>query len=236
MLILASASPRRSELLATLGLSFAVMPGEADETPRDGEGAASLAQRLAMWKAAAVSLPAEAELVIEADTLVVLGGSVLGKPRHATEASEMLWSLRAREHQVMTGLALAEPASDRMLVQLATTGVQMRSYDRDEIAAYVATGDPLDKAGAYAIQHPEFAPVAAISHCYANVVGLPLCHLVRGLRRLGLAVPQHPLDVCPYAIDQRGCPWSEAILTEPADRWERFMAYAATRDEIRAAI
>lgn len=220
MIVLASASPRRSELLGALGLGFRVMPAEADESPRPGESPARLARRLAEAKAAAVTRLPVNDLVIAADTLVVLDGEVLGKPCDAQEASDMLWRLRAREHAVMTALALAEPTSGQVLVQLARTGVLMRPYSREEIAAYVATDDPLDKAGAYAIQHPAFAPVARITHCYANVVGLPLCHLVRGIRRLGRETPRHPLDACPYALEHGGCPWSQAILSEPAARWE----------------
>ncbi len=96
--------------------------------------------------------------------------------------------------------------------QLACTPVRMANYSEEALAAYVATGDPLDKAGAYAIQAETFAPVAGLEGCYTNVVGLPLCHLYRGLRALGLLVPAHPLEVCPQAVGA-GCPWAADILS-----------------------
>jgi septum formation protein len=221
VILLASASPRRHELLEALGFRFAVMPAEADESSRPGEAPAELAVRLAATKAMAVAGTQHDALVVAADTLVVLHGDILGKPADVDDAAGMLGRLRAREHLVMTGLALVDPAAGRMLMQLATTGVAMRSYSQAEIDAYVTTGDPLDKAGAYAIQHAVFAPVARLEDCYANVVGLPLCHLVRGLRLLGIEAPRHPLEACPYAVEHGGCPWSEPILDEPAARWAR---------------
>jgi len=225
LIVLASASPRRSDLLARLGVNFVVQAGGADESRRDGELPLDLAQRLAARKAETCPLPSGASLVIAADTLVVLDGSVLGKPADPSEAREMLWRLRARKHQVVTGLALADLGAGCILVQATSTDVHMRRYTRAEVAAYVATGDPMDKAGAYAIQHPDFAPAAHIEQCYANVVGLPLCHVVRGLRQFGIETPRHPLQACPYAVEHGGCPWSEDILIEPPDRWRRCLPY-----------
>ncbi len=221
MILLASASPRRHELLGALGFQFAVIPAEVDESSWSGEAPAELAVRLAASKALAVAGTHHDALVIAADTLVVMDGDVLGKPADAGEAAGMLRRLRGREHQVMTGLALADPTAGQILMQLATTGVEMRPYSQAELEAYVATGDPLDKAGGYAIQHAVFAPVARLADCYANVVGLPLCHLVRGLRLLGIEAPRHPLVACPYAVEHGGCPWSEPILDEPVARWAR---------------
>lgn len=229
VIVLASASPRRRELLESLGLSFLVRPVFSDESSQDGEAPEDLARRLAEQKALACPVPPDAQLVIGADTLVVLDDQVLGKPADAAEARKMLWRLRARVHQVITGVALMDITASCVIAQVATTPVRMRSYSRAEASAYVATGDPMDKAGAYAIQHPEFSPVENLGQCYANVMGLPLCHLVRALRHFGVEVPRHPLQACPYAVAQGGCVWSEGILNEPADRWGKCAPYDALR-------
>ncbi|MCD6301953.1 MAG: septum formation protein Maf [Anaerolineae bacterium] len=226
-IVLASASPRRRELLGTLGLNFRVQPGWVDETPEDGELPTDLARRLAMEKAVASYRVSRAPLVIAADTLVVLDGEIMGKPVDPDEAQAMLWRLRGRKHDVLTGLALLDTGRRCVLTQLASTTVRMRPYSRAEVTAYVATGDPMDKAGAYAIQHPTFSPVESLKNCYANVVGLPLCHLVRGLRRLGVAVPRDPLQACPYAVKHGGCVWSRGILDEPSETWDHCLPYDA---------
>jgi MAF protein len=134
-------------------------------------------------------------VVIGADTTVVIEGEILGKPADDLEAAAMLRKLRGRVHQVFTGIAVLDTASRNMLSDLCVTDVPMRAYSDQEISAYVATGDPLDKAGAYAIQHPGFQPVAAMAGCYASVMGLPLCHLTRLLRQLDL----HPSAEVPGA-------------------------------------
>jgi len=217
---LASASPRRRELLGRLGLDFAVHPSWVDESSRDGELPGDMASRLAREKALASYSAKPAELVIAADTIVVLDGESLGKPSDPEQASSMLWRLRGRAHSVITSLALLVADRGCVMTQGATTPVYMRTYTKGEVASYVATGDPMDKAGAYAIQHAIFSPVECLGDCYANVVGLPLCHLVRGLERLGMSVGRAPLEACPYAVEHGGCPWSRAILQEPRQAWE----------------
>ena len=187
-IVLASASPRRRELLMRLGRQFTVAPAHIDETPRSGETPYECAVRLAMTKArvaagaAAKALggtggreaAAPEPLALGADTVVVLDGAALGKPVGPDEAINFLQRLRGREHEVATAVALADPASGRVLVGLDRTRVWMRDYTEAEIRDYVASGDAADKAGAYAIQSPSFAPVARIEGSYWNVVGLPL--------------------------------------------------------------
>ena len=180
-LLLASASPRRHELLALLGLPFGVTVANVDEIPQADESPTTLVIRLSRDKARAV--PADpATIVIACDTVVALDGEILGKPGDAAEAVSMLLRLRGRSHTVCSAVTLLEPITGRALTDVAETQVTMRAYTDAEIAAYVASDDPLDKAGAYAIQHPGFHPVAALQGCHTNVVGLPLCHLTRCLR------------------------------------------------------
>ena len=181
-LILASNSPRRKELLRLGGWNFRILPADVDETPLETEPADYYVRRLAEEKARAVAdQTSMGEWIVAADTTVADGEHILGKPQDAAEAMSMLLNLSGRVHQVHTAVAVFDPHADRMSVELATTNVPMRPYTREEIQAYIATGDPFDKAGSYAIQHPEFRPVEALTGCYANVVGLPLCHLARAL-------------------------------------------------------
>jgi septum formation protein len=203
-LVLASASPRRRQLLGLLELPFAVMAVDVDETARADESGSQLAGRLARTKALAGSAARAGSLVVGADTVVVLGERHLGKPADADDARTMLRSLRGRPHQVITGLALA--LDGRLVWQSAcATRVEMRPYGDAELARYVATGRPLDKAGAYAIQDPTFRPVAQIVGCYPNVVGLPLCEALRGLRVAGLtpAGPAEQRLIPPCALCDR---------------------------------
>jgi len=197
MLILASGSPRRRRLLACLGLPFRVVVPDVDE---DAPSAADLtpeemAETLAKAKALSVA-QRESGLVLGADTLVVDGDTVLGKPRDAAQATAMLRNLRGREHRVITGLALVE-AGRPSLVDHVTTAVRMRPYGDDEIAVYIARSEPFDKAGAYAIQDEAFHPVASYDGCYCNVVGLPLWAVIRLLRRAGLDITDEHLARLP---------------------------------------
>jgi MAF protein len=176
--VLASASPRRRELLASLGVAFDIVPANIDETPRPGEPPLAYAQRLSAEKAAAAARSAAPPaLIVAADTVVICDGAVLGKPADPDEARAMLRTLRGRAHTVCTALTLARLASGAPLSgvsRVTCTEVHMRAYSDAEIEAYIATGDPFDKAGGYAIQHAGFEPVARISGSYTNVVGLPL--------------------------------------------------------------
>ncbi len=162
-LVLASQSPRRRQLLAALGLTFALDAADVDETPLPGEAPDALACRLCRAKAAAVTKRHPGATILAADTMVALDGLLLGKPADEFEATAMLRRLRGRTHQVYTAVCVAHEGA--LSARLSVSDVTMRAYSDAEIAAYVATGDPLDKAGAYAIQHPLFSPVAAWDGC-----------------------------------------------------------------------
>lgn len=187
-IVLASGSPRRQELLARLGLPFEVCAADVDEGPLPGEEPEAMARRLSLAKAHAVALARPCALIVAADTLVVVDQDVLGKPADEREAYTMLARLRGRAHHVLTGLALVDPARQRESVEVVVTRVTMRDYSDDEIHRYIATGDPMDKAGAYAIQAADLKPVAHIEGSYTNVVGMPLCALHRRLQAWGVPV------------------------------------------------
>lgn len=182
MLVLASGSPRRRDILAALGLTFTVRRPDLEETIVPGESPESAVLRLAEKKADSVSV-APGELVLAADTVVVLDGDLLGKPADDREAIEMLMRLSGCSHEVFTGLALRV---ERRTVSMVTrTEVTFRSFDRVECEAYVATGEPLDKAGAYGIQGFGSALVECIHGDFFNVMGLPVATLLRLFASLG---------------------------------------------------
>ena len=186
-LVLASASPRRLDLLRLADLEPVVLPAEVDETPAEGEDPVSLVVRLARDKACAVRPPA-GSWVLGADTTVVIDGQVLGKPADAEEAVGMLERLRGRTHRVATAVAVRQP--DGGLVEtVVTTEITMAPLSDAAIAAYVATGEPLDKAGAYGIQGRAAAFVSRVNGSWTNVVGLPLVETLDLLRDAGFAVP-----------------------------------------------
>lgn len=187
-IILASGSPRRRAFLEMLNLPFSIETSDIDETPFPAEPSLDLVQRLSQEKAKVVAKNNPTSLIIAADTIVVLGNRILGKPRDEADARQMLRDLRGRDHLVCTAVTLCREASDQAATCLNQNTVTMRPYTNAEIEAYLATGDPMDKAGAYAIQHPEFAPVAKFVGCYAGVVGLPLGHLAEGLAQFGLEI------------------------------------------------
>jgi septum formation protein len=193
-LILASASPRRRDLLRRVGIEFTSAPVDVDERARADEAPEVHTLRLAREKAraAARGLGGDGTLVLGADTVVADGARILGKPADAAQAREFLQSLRGREHRVITGICLLDTASGRAGTDLAVTRVRMRAYAPEELEAYLVTGDGLDKAGAYAIQHALFRPVESIDGCYANVVGLPVCRVYALLEAAG-APPAQPL-------------------------------------------
>lgn len=187
-IVLASTSPRRRELLKQIGLDFSVVPADVDERALPGERAEVHALRLAREKAEVVAGKIARGVVIAADTIVVLDGQILGKPAGPADARRMLAQLSGREHSVMTGIAVAEVPAGRLATDLAVTAVRFRQLAPEEIDAYVATGEPLDKAGAYGIQEKGALFVEKIDGCYSNVVGLPLARLGFLLRSFGVRV------------------------------------------------
>jgi len=210
-LILASNSPRRRQLLGLADLEFQVIVADVDESLRPNESPADYVLRLAETKARAVRADAD-QIVLAADTTVVNGTEILGKPKDKDEAFAMLTRLRDHTHQVYTGVALLRQSDGLLLKELSVTDVPMRDYSDEEINAYIQTGDPLDKAGAYAIQHPQFHPVASISGCYASVMGLPMCHVVRMLNKLNISPNADVPADCQILLEYQ-CPVSQVILS-----------------------
>ena len=223
VIYLASASPRRRALVGALGLPVAtgVAPFDEDAASAAYTGETSeLAEHLACAKAGATLRARAAELtegalIVAADTTVLLDGESLGKPRDDEEARQMLTRLRARWHQVVTAVAVAPPgatAGRAIRSFCVTTRVLMRNYTDDEVAAYIATGDPHDKAGAYAIQHAGFHPVVTIEGCYLGVMGLPLCALVALLESVEGVAQVDQQSHWRQERESRAlrCPWSAA--------------------------
>jgi septum formation protein len=180
--VLASASPRRRELLSLIGIAHDVLPANIDESYLPGEAVREHPERLARGKATALHAPDA--VVIGSDTIVVVDGDVLGKPRDRAHAAEMLRRLQGREHVVMTGVAVRW--RDQLLSGLEEVGVRFRALDDREIEQYIDTGEPMDKAGAYGIQGFGATIVERVDGDYFAVMGLPLNRLVRLLRRAGL--------------------------------------------------
>jgi len=184
MLVLASASPRRQELLRNARISFTVQPADVDETPLAGESPRACAERLAREKALTVSRARTDDLILGADTIVVVDEIILGKPVDADDAARMLRLLSGRVHQVTTGVCLVEPAAPGQAARTAseTTLVTMSAISDEEIHTYILTGEPMDKAGAYAIQGMAARWIPRIEGDYSNVVGLPVALVYRMLR------------------------------------------------------
>lgn len=183
--VLASGSPRRADLLRRIGIEPVIRPADVDETPRHGEEAGALVDRLARTKAEAVSR-GPGELVIAADTVVAVDGHILGKPLDDDDARRMLRALSGTTHHVLTGVQVI--CDSRAAGAVEETAVRFRALSDDEIGAYVATGEPLDKAGAYAIQGAGGMFVASITGSDSNVVGLPLATVVRLAGDVGVEV------------------------------------------------
>jgi septum formation protein len=194
-LILASGSPRRHAFLNALGLSFAIHVADIDEQTRDGEPPHDLVARLSREKACAVAAAHPEATVIGADTIVTLDDGLLGKPAGPAEAADMLRRLRGRAHVVYSGVTVCPPGGVPRTAVVGST-VWMRDYREDEIAAYVASGDPLDKAGAYAIQNEPFHPAERMQGCYASVLGRPVQALVDLLAGAGVRPPVGPPAAC----------------------------------------
>lgn len=187
-IILASNSPRRKDLLRQIGLDFSVDPADVDERILPGELPEGYAVRVALDKARVAAARTGTGIVIAADTIVVLDDEILGKPADAADAERMLMKLSGKVHCVMTGLAVMDAATGKSLCRMSITRVWFRSLAPSEIISYVATGEPLDKAGAYGIQERGALLVDKIDGCYFNVVGLPLSLLGELLRAFGVDV------------------------------------------------
>jgi septum formation protein len=185
MLVLASASPRRAELLTSAGFRFDVVPAHVDETPRDGEMPQAYALRVAREKAAAVAerLRPRSDVVLGADTVVVVGNQLMGKPRDREDAESMLRALSGSIHEVITGIAVR--AADRELTETVTTRVRFQPLSEREIAWYLKSGEPEGKAGAYGIQGRAARFIDWIEGSWSNVVGLPIATVYRMLAGVG---------------------------------------------------
>ena len=186
-LVLASGSSRRREIVKALEMPLRMTVSDVVEGPPEaGEGAAEYAKRLSLEKARASRHEEEGSLVLGADTIVVLDGEILGKPADEAEAVHMLKILRGRTHSVITGVTLLDADTGGHRSTTRASEVVMRNYGDDEIRAYVASGEPMDKAGAYAAQDERFNPAALLRGCYLNVVGLPLCDVIDIMAEMGV--------------------------------------------------
>ncbi len=186
MLILASKSPRRRELLSMLGLEFTIETADIDETMDPAVSVDQAVAQVCEKKAAAIGIRHPGDLIIAADTVVVLGETILGKPHSREEAHAMLRSLSGNTHRVLTAYCLWQDG--RVDAHVETTHVRFKPLSDQEIDAYIATGSPMDKAGAYGIQDHAAIFVEALEGDYYNVMGLPLCALVKSLRKQGVAL------------------------------------------------
>lgn len=203
--------------MALTGWTFETSAADIDESHMPDESPEALVQRLARAKAVRAAGVSTSALVVAADTEVVLDGKILGKPADRDRALEMLLSLRGREHRVITGIAVLERRTRKLLSDICETKVVMRPYSEADLHGYVASDAPLDKAGGYGIQDRDFSPVdmRAMKECFANVMGLPLCHLTRLLRKFGrdpvLDIPhacrqhtRYPCEVFPLILQETG--------------------------------
>jgi septum formation protein len=187
-IVLASTSPRRLELLRGLGLKVNVVGSRVKESKFSIKNPEKLAKTLALTKAREVARRTKNGLVIGADTIVVLKGKILGKPKDSKEAKSMLRELSGRTHEVLTGLAVVDASSGKTVVDFVRTKVKFRKLTKEEISNYVATDKPFDKAGAYAIQEKAGLFVEKIDGCYFNVVGLPLARLAEILKEFNVTL------------------------------------------------
>jgi len=183
-IILASASPRRKELLRQIGLIFEVVPSEIEEDVKDGEEPREHVLRLARLKAQEIARDQDSAVIIGADTIVVLGGEILGKPKDEEEAFAMLSQLSGRVHRVVTGFCVLDASDGSEYSEAVESKVRFKHLTPEEIRGYIKTDEPMDKAGAYAVQGRGSYMIKEIQGSYTNVVGLPLCELVEVLSRV----------------------------------------------------
>ena len=214
--ILASKSPRRKILLRNLIDPFIVINSDVDEREIPGENPDEFVVRLAKEKAlkggaGVLTNSLESAFVLGADTIVVDGTEILGKPQDQMDAARILEQLRDKTHQVLSGIALYNLSTREIQTRLVCTEVVMREYTDDEIRDYIASGDPMDKAGAYGIQNRDFNPAPEFFGCFANVMGLPLCHLAVLMKEMGIETDHRVADRCQNSIDYQ-CPIYADVL------------------------
>lgn len=220
-IILASQSPRRKMLLRNLIDPFFVVNADIDEGQVQGETPAEFVLRLAEEKALKggqnlITSDLNHAYVIGADTIVVDGEEILGKPSDQADAIRVLEQLKGRTHQVLSGIALHDLSRNETRTRLVCTEVEMREYTEDEIQKYVNSGDPLDKAGSYGIQNPDFDPAPNLAGCFANVMGLPLCHLAVLMAQMEIEPDQRVAHKCQTSINYQ-CPIHHEVLSELKD-------------------
>jgi septum formation protein len=209
---LASASPRRRQILDWTGIHFQSLSTDIDESIETGEKGADYVKRLAIEKARTAAKKISSDgLVIAADTTVVLNDMILSKPVDRADAARMLTSLRNRLHEVITSLVILKIGKSSFINECCISYIQMRNFTDQEIQIYVNTDDPLDKAGAYAIQHPQFDPVINFKGCFASVMGMPLCHLERNLRCLNSYQGQEMQSICQKFL-RYTCPIHQRVM------------------------
>lgn len=210
--ILASNSPRRRELMGLFGRPFVVIPADVDESLNPGETPVNYVARLAQDKAGVIEKAyPQATLILAADTTVADGDEILGKPIDTADAERMLRQLRGRIHQVYTAITILFPLDQIKKNLICCTQVPMRNYSDQELEDYLCSGDPLDKAGAYAIQNLQFHPVENFSGCFASVMGLPLCHFSYGIRNFHPNTILNIANVCQKHL-QYQCPIHQRVL------------------------
>ena len=211
--LLASASPRRRELVQWTGWRFRAHAVDLDESRHEGEHPYDYVHRLAQEKAqGAVPFIEDGELILASDTIVAMDEDIFGKPRDEADAEEILLHLRDKVHYVDTGIAILDPATGQIEVDVCVVPVKMRPYTEVELKAYIDSGDPMDKAGAYAIQHRGFHPVENFKSCFASVMGLPLCHVIRLATKFGIPLPKETPKTCQLNLAYV-CPVHHDILS-----------------------
>ena len=211
-LLLASVSPRRRQLLTWIYPGFSVTSSDIDETPLKDESPVIYVKRMASQKCEKAAQETDGLFIVASDTTVALDGKILGKPIDQEDARSMLRALRAKTHQVYTAISIFQSGSTSEIIECCVADVPMRPYTDEEIEMYILSGDPFDKAGAYAIQNREFHPVEQFSGCFACVMGLPLCHLSRHLIKLGMEFSENPVSVCLAQLDY-SCKISSSVLS-----------------------
>jgi len=186
LIILASSSPRRKELLSTLGLNFMVVPPHIEEEVVKGENPQEHVARLSQAKATEIGKAFRDCWILGADTIVFIEGEVLGKPQSEAEAYLMLKKLSGREHTVLTGFFIYHPRNQKFFSEVVESRVKIKQLEDEEIKAYIKTGEPFDKAGAYAAQGRGMFMIEKIFGSFTNVIGLPVCEVVNALKNLGV--------------------------------------------------